>query len=424
MKARLRYYFENNPLWQTLFSLKGNPKACTFTEPLWGIAFALYSPYLSVYMFQLGVTDFEIGIITTFGFVMQVFSALFGGLITDRIGRRLTTIIFDILSWTVPLLLFIFAQNFYFFLIGSFFNALYQVTNNSWTCLLVEDAEKDQLVNIFTWIQIAGLLSVFFAPIAVFVVGSFGVVTGVRIILAFAILSMTSKFLLLYRFTTETALGERKKKQMAGVSFGEQLKQYKGVLSRMAGSEPIRLIFLLMVLNQVAMSFSGVYFGIYVTENLGLPASFLSLFPMIRAIMSFILIFTIQTRLNRLPFKIPFGIGLVLYIVGQVLLIGGSAIANSDWILPLILLYTLLEALATALVIPQRDSFLNRSLDEDDRARELSIIDAAVVLLTAPIALGGAYLVQADRTVAFIITAIAHGISLIFLLQYRAPADE
>ena len=152
MKARLRYYFENNPLWQTLFSLKGNPKACTFTEPLWGIAFALYSPYLSVYMFQLGVTDFEIGIITTFGFVMQVFSALFGGLITDRIGRRLTTIIFDILSWTVPLLLFIFAQNFYFFLIGSFFNALYQVTNNSWTCLLVEDAEKDQLVNIFTWI--------------------------------------------------------------------------------------------------------------------------------------------------------------------------------------------------------------------------------------------------------------------------------
>ena len=140
--------------------------------------------------------------------------------------------------------------------------------------------------------------------------------------------------------------------------------------------------------------------------------------------MSFILIFTIQTRLNRLPFKIPFGIGLVLYIVGQVLLIGGSAIANSDWILPLILLYTLVEALATALVIPQRDSFLNRSLDEDDRARELSIIDAAVVLLTAPIALGGAYLVQADRTVAFIITAIAHGISLIFLLQYRAPVDE
>ena len=294
MRANLKIYFENNPLWKTLRGLEGNPRACVFTEPLWGIAFALYSPYLSVYMHTLGVTDLQIGIITTLGFIMQVFSALFGGLITDRIGRRLTTFIFDILSWTVPLVVFIFAQNFYWFLIGSAFNALYQVTNNSWTCLLVEDAKKDQLVYIFTWVQIAGLLSVFFAPLAVLVVSKYDIIVGVRLILIFATISMTMKFVLLFFFTDETRLGKKKRAEMKSISFNAQLKQYGPVLRRMVSNPAIRLIFILMVLNQVAMSFSGVYFGIYITENLGVSASFLSLFPMLRAILSFILIFTIM----------------------------------------------------------------------------------------------------------------------------------
>ena len=43
--------------------LKGNPKACIMTEPLWYIPFNLYSPFASVYMYKLGVSDFEIGVI-------------------------------------------------------------------------------------------------------------------------------------------------------------------------------------------------------------------------------------------------------------------------------------------------------------------------------------------------------------------------
>lgn len=419
MKTWMKNYFTTSPLWLCLFNLQGNPKACTFTEPLWGIAFALYSPYLSVYMHALSVSDFQIGIISTMGLIIQVLAALFGGLITDRIGRRLTTLIFDLVSWTVPLIAFIFAQNFYFFLIGAFFNAFYQITNNSWTCLLVEDAEQDQLVHIFTWIQIAQLLSVLFAPIAVYVVGSFGIITGVRMILVFALVTMTAKFILLYRYTSETGLGERKRAQLKSVRLHEQLAQYKPVLLRMFRSKAIRMIFLLMLLNQIAMTFNSMYFGIYATENLGLPANFLSIFPMIRSIISFVLIFTVQTRLNRLPFKIPFGIGLGLYVLGQFILLFAGTLSSSHWVFVVILVYTAVEALATSLVIPHRDAFLNTSLDQEDRARELSIIDAAVVLFTAPVSLSGAWFVEKERAIAFVIAAVAHALSLFFLVRYK-----
>jgi len=45
-----------HPLIHTLKNLRGNARACVYTEPLWGIPFNLYSPYISVYMIALGMT--------------------------------------------------------------------------------------------------------------------------------------------------------------------------------------------------------------------------------------------------------------------------------------------------------------------------------------------------------------------------------
>ena len=36
-----------NPLISTLKNLRGNPRACVYTEPLWGIPYNLFAPYAS-----------------------------------------------------------------------------------------------------------------------------------------------------------------------------------------------------------------------------------------------------------------------------------------------------------------------------------------------------------------------------------------
>src|SRR5512138_2331411 len=94
-----------HPLVRTLLSLRGNPKSCVLTEPLWGIPYNLYAPYVSVYMLNLGLKDSQIGLLVSIGLAVQIVSALMGGAITDKLGRRKTTAIFDFFSWSVPMVI-------------------------------------------------------------------------------------------------------------------------------------------------------------------------------------------------------------------------------------------------------------------------------------------------------------------------------
>ena len=102
----------DHPFIKTLRNMRGNVRACVYTEPLWGIPFNLYAPYVSVYMLALGLTDSQIGLVTTIGMVCSVFWTLLSGAITDKLGRKRTTLIFDIISWSVPCLIWAVAQDF------------------------------------------------------------------------------------------------------------------------------------------------------------------------------------------------------------------------------------------------------------------------------------------------------------------------
>jgi hypothetical protein len=68
-----------NPIFTTLVSLRGNPRACVYTEPLWGLSMNLCLPYASVYMLALGLNDAQVGLIATIYMLSQVFFSFFIG---------------------------------------------------------------------------------------------------------------------------------------------------------------------------------------------------------------------------------------------------------------------------------------------------------------------------------------------------------
>src|ERR1044071_4147917 len=75
---------KNHSLITTLKSLTGNPRGCVYTEPLWGVPFNLYAPYISIYMLALGLTDTEIGTILSISWGFQIILAFLSGVITDK----------------------------------------------------------------------------------------------------------------------------------------------------------------------------------------------------------------------------------------------------------------------------------------------------------------------------------------------------
>ena len=87
-----------NSLIKTLTGLKGNPRACVYTEPLWGLSMNLCLPYASVYMLAIGLNDSQVGLVATIYMLSQVVFAFFSGPITDKMGRRKSTAVFDFIA--------------------------------------------------------------------------------------------------------------------------------------------------------------------------------------------------------------------------------------------------------------------------------------------------------------------------------------
>jgi len=382
----------------TLVNLKGNPRATVFTEPLWGIPFNLYSPYASIFMLALGVNDAQIGAIASLSMFLQTVFALLSGPITDRLGRRKTTFYFDMLSWSIPTIIWAFAQDIRYFILAAIVNATWRITMNSWTCLLVEDADSDQLVHIWTWIYIAGLLSAFFAPLAGVLINATGLVSGVRLLYIFAFLFMTLKFFLLFKYSKETQQGLSRLEEARDHKLLNQLQEYWGVLMRLFRTPQLLVILGMMVVISITRLVDGTFWSIIVTERLGIPVEDLAWFPFARSILLLILFFTLSARMNIRNFRTPMLLGLAGYIGSKIMLVtmpAGSYI--------LLLISVLIDAFSFAIFGPLMDSLVVVAIPAEERARINAIIAVVVIITTSPFGWVAGQLSEVNRTFPFIL---------------------
>ena len=172
----------------------GNARAVLVTEPVWAIPYNLVQTYASVYMLALGCTPVQVGLIGSAALVSQLVFSLVGGWITDRLGRKRTTLVFDLLSWSGATLLWALARGFPWFLAAAMVNSLVRIVMTSWTCLAIEDTAVNQRVHFFTWISIAGVVAGFVAPLSGVLVGRFGLVAAMRGLYLFGFTAMTAMF--------------------------------------------------------------------------------------------------------------------------------------------------------------------------------------------------------------------------------------
>ena len=391
----------HHPLIETLVGLRGNERACVYTEPLWGIPHSLYIPFFTVYQHALGVSDSQIGALLSLGMVLQVLSSLIGGILTDRFGRRWITFVMDIVSWSVPVLIWALARDFRWFFVAALFNGLWQITNISWTCLMVEDCDQGKLVHIFTWCTICGLLSALFAPLSGLLVQDAGVVPAMRILLMITFFMMTVKFTILFLLSHETRMGVIKMRETRKIPILRQFKEYRRLAAIMFRTPGNWQVLSFLVLQNIALTVLGSFFALYATLSLGMPESNLALYPIGRALIMLVFIFTVQTVMNRMHFRIPMMAGLAVYIISHVILLAAPK-GNPVFLW----LYVICEAIAFALVVPQKDSLLVRFVDPAERPRIVSLINIIMIGFSAPFGWLAGELSQMNRSWPFILNIV------------------
>lgn len=370
---------KNHSLFATLRSLRGNPRGCVYFEPLWGIPYNLYAPYVSIYMIALGLTEKQIGLIVSISWFFQIFLALISGVVTDKLGRRLTTMIFDILSWSVPALISAVAQNFWYFLAAGIINSVWRITHTSWSCLLVEDADQNQLVDIYTWIYIANLFVGFIAPLAGVLIGVFSFVPTMRGLYVFAAIMFTLKAVLTYQWTEETAHGKVRLQETKDQSVLHVFREYKGVLSGLLRSPQTLFTAGIMLVMSITSLISGSFWSILVTEKLQISTRYLGYFPFLKSGIMLIFYFTVMPAIGRMHFKLPMVVGFLGYVASQILLVTASKGTYG-----FLTFSVFLEACSFATLSPLIDQMIALTVETKERARILSILSVGVILFTSP----------------------------------------
>jgi DHA1 family tetracycline resistance protein-like MFS transporter len=410
----------SHPLFTTLKKLTGNARGTVFTEPLWGIPFNLYAPYVSVYMVALGLSDRQIGAIISIGLAFQLVMALLSGMVTDKMGRKRATFIFDLLSWSVPTLIWAVSQNFYYFVAAAIFNSLWRIPMTSWTCLMVEDSDPAQLMDIYSWIYISGLLTAFVAPIAGLLIQTYSLIPTMRGLYIFASVMMTIKIFATNALVKETRQGLVRMEETRGQSVLSVLSEYRAVFQQILKTPRTLYTLGIMMVMSTCATISNTFWAILVTSRLQIPAQDLSYYAFARSGIMLVFFFVAMPAIREMHFKRPMLVGFVGYLISLVILV---TIHEKSYFL--LLISTLLEACSYATVAPQVDRLVVVSLDAKERARIMSIMYVIVIAFTTPFGWIAGALSQANRVLPFLLNIgfFAIGMALTFLAA-RVPDGD
>lgn len=394
--------------------IKGNARACLIFEAMWVVPFNMFTTYASVYMLSLGLKETQIGLLASINLALQIFTSFISGHLTDRLGRRMALLIFDIVSWSVATLIWAIAQNFWYFLAAVIVNSFQKIPNTAWYCLLVEDTEPENRSAIFTILQIISVISGFFAPLGGLLVSRLTLVPAVRLMYFIACISMTIMFFGRNAITYDTEISIKKKLESKGINFKESLKEYKEVLKEIINNKLLMIMVGVYILNNFQMAIRGTYLSIYLVNALGIKDSLIGLFPAFSSIAMLILLLLAIPRFKEefsvnymiIGFGISMSANIILILLPPKNILG-------------VIIATMLSASGNIIANPYLESSVANLISDENRAKSLAILTVILLVFISPAGIIGGLTYSINPKIPFVLITLAFLINEGLLLLFR-----
>lgn len=400
---------------KTIFPrLQGNSRGCLTFEPFFLIPYSMFSTYATLYMYELGLTELNIGWITTIGLIVQVLSSLLSGYLTDRMGRKRAILYFDLLSWSLATLLWAFSQNLWFFVAAAIINGFQRVPHIAFYCLIVEDTRPSDRTYVFTLLQIIGVIGGLFAPLGGLLVNQYGMVTGMRIMYVIAFLFMTFQFVGRQLTTRETEAGIRKRQETRDLGLRESMAIYGGAFRELGTDRNLLLIFGVYILFNFQATLKTTYLSLYMADYLRIDSGIISLFP---AVSSVIMLVTLWLLMPKIPDQAAHNAmmaGFGLSALSNVMLVIHPS-SSLLWIG----LSTILAAVGLMISSPYLEAAVQNAIDDDKRAKVFSMLSVLILLFTAPAGIIGGWAYKLDPRIPLWLVTAAFVLSYVMLYVYR-----
>lgn len=394
-----------------LRQIQGNARTCVLVEPLFVVPFNMFATYSSIYMLHLHVNPSQIGLITTIGMLLQIFSAFVSGHLTDRMGRRKALWTFDVISWSVGTLLWAASQNVWWFLLAAVVNSFQRIPATAWYCLLVEDTAPERRTYVFRGLQVVSLIGGLFAPIAGALVAHFTLVPAVRMMYLFAFVSMTVMIYVRHRGMRETEIGLRKMAERNKSHFRADLSNYATTLRQMLRNPALLLLFAVYVLWNFQATLNMTFLPLYQVNTLHISSALISVFPAISSITMVVLLTGVLPRFREEHAKRWMVVGFACLVIANGLLI---AMPSGHFIL--VVGSTVLAATGTMVAYPYLESVVANAIDDEHRATMLAVLNVLILVFTSPAGVigGWTYSLNPRFTIGLVLGTFL--VSMIFVI--------
>jgi MFS family permease len=386
---------------QSFLTLEGNARVSVMFEPLWGIPYIFYSYYLSLYMKELGISEAQFGTFLAAGFISGAFFSLFGGIITDMLGRKKTTLIFDFISWPVAIFLLLISRSFWMFVLATVVNNAVKIVVVSWNLMVVEDADSRQRIAAYNLLNIITISVGILTPLGGLLVARIGLVSAERIFMAFAIISMTMMILFRNRLYRETRMGqqileEHKGRRLREVARGGLFRGSFKLFRNRPGAALIVAATVLFNLTLPLGAFNSMYFAPYMTGEAGIDKASVSILGGVYAGVMLLVFLAINPRMRRKDVTGNILLGIVIQGVSLFLI----TIIPRGGLMQAIFCVAL-YGLGFGIFKPFLDSLLADVSDGKERAGLYSLVNALTSVLSALIGFLSGYIYEYDPRLIF-----------------------
>ncbi|GGO25194.1 MFS transporter [Deinococcus humi] len=401
---------------QALAGLPRNARNSILMEPLWGIFGVVVVYYAPLYMSSVGLSSTQIGLLGSMTLALSFLFQAVAAPITNRVGRKRTTLIGDLISWTIPMFVWAFAQSFAAFAVAAVLAASGRIVSVSWSLLLIEDVEEWQRARVFGIINLIVTMCGLLTPLVGLVIAQHGVTATMRGFYILGGIGMTVMFLWRNAITSETRSGVAAMAQHRELGLGESVRHALGMVAGMRGHPGlmgVTAFYLLTVFIEQLSLFQILFLG----QTLRFSAQTLSFVPFVAAFVTLLLYGLALPRLSRLP------LGRTLVVVRALGLIGAAALllvpaGNTAAMLAVV---GLLGGV-TFLTLTYRDAALFARLPQEGTADLYSAVQTLTLLCAIPAAgLAGAIFTASPRGLFVLIAALSA--VLLLLAMWLARRD-
>ena len=382
--------------------LPRNARNSILTEPLWGIFATPLLYYAPLYMSSIGLSTTQIGLLGSLFLALSfVFQAL-AGPVTNRLGRKRTTLWGDLISWSVPMFVWAFAQNFGAFMVAAALNATNRIVAVSWSLLVIEDVEASQRARVFGVLNLIVTTCGLLTPLVGLAISHYGVTPTLRALYVAGGLGMTFMFFWRNAITAETRSGELAREQHKELGFLQSLSHTLsevGGMRRHPGLVGVTAFYVLTIfLEQLSL-----FQILFLERTLHFSAQALSYVPVAGVAVTVLLYRLVLPRLAIFPVTRTLVLTRALGLVGAVLLLLVPAGALG----PMLLVVSLLGG-ATFLTQTYRDAALFARLPSAGAADLYSAVQTLALLCSVPAAaLAGAIFAASPRGLFVLIVAVS-----------------